>query len=71
MTKIISSDKLKYHPKNVAEFIDTGFSSPIAARFQITNRCRYRCIYCEKVISNSESKVTDKFIDRLKEYFFF
>lgn len=67
MTRFIASDKLKYHPKNVADFLENGFADPISAQFQITNRCRYRCIYCDKVLNEKESDVTDKFIDRLKE----
>jgi MoaA/NifB/PqqE/SkfB family radical SAM enzyme len=67
VTKFIASDKLKYHPRNVAEFLDTGFSSPISVQFQITNRCRFRCVYCDKVLNDEESTVTDKFISRLTE----
>ena len=67
MTNFISSDKLKYHPKQVSEFLDTGFSSPISAQFQITNRCMFRCVYCDKTLNNNESTIDDKFINRLKE----
>lgn len=65
MSKYIASDKLKFHPRNVAEFLETGFASPISVQFQITNRCRFRCIYCDKVLNDLESVVTDEFIARL------
>jgi MoaA/NifB/PqqE/SkfB family radical SAM enzyme len=67
MKTYISSDKLKYHPKNVAEFLETGFSSPISAQFQITNRCPFRCVYCDKVHDEKETVIDDRLIDRLKE----
>jgi molybdenum cofactor biosynthesis enzyme MoaA len=66
MTRFIASDKLKFHPKNVSEFLESGFSTPISAQFQITNRCRYRCLYCYKILNEKESEVTDRFIERLK-----
>jgi len=65
--RYIASDKLKFHPRNVAEFIETGFSSPISAQFQITNRCRFRCVYCDKILNEKESSVTDRMIERMKE----
>lgn len=67
MNQYISSDKLKYHPEHVAEYLKTGYSGPISAQFQITNVCPYRCVYCDKVLNDEESEVTDAFIDRLKE----
>jgi molybdenum cofactor biosynthesis enzyme MoaA len=65
MNKFIAPDKLKYHPRNVAQFLDEGFAMPISAQFRITDRCRFRCVYCDKPISNSDSHVDQRFIDRL------
>lgn len=62
----ITSDKLKHHPDRVAEYLKTGYSRPITAQFQITNVCPYRCVYCDKVLNDIESEVTDKFISTLK-----
>lgn len=65
MNKFIAPDKLKYHPRNVAQFLDEGFAMPISAQFRITDRCRFRCVYCDKPISNSDSHVSERFVERL------
>jgi len=63
--KYISSDKLKHHPDRLAEYLATGFSRPINAQLQITNRCPYRCVYCDKKLNNDESDINKKLIDRM------
>jgi molybdenum cofactor biosynthesis enzyme MoaA len=67
MKKYITSDKLKHHPERVYEWLQTGWSKPITAQFQITNVCPYRCVYCDKVLNDEHSHVSDLFINRLKE----
>lgn len=67
MRTFIAGDKLKYHPSNVAEYMEKGFSTPICVQFQITNKCPFFCIYCDKIINSDESEINDKFINRLNE----
>jgi len=60
------NDKLKYFPRRVADYLEGAFARPITAKIHITNRCQYKCFYCNKKNDRAEINVDDRLLNRLK-----
>ncbi len=62
------SNKLRFYPDRVADYINGKPANPITAQIQIIDKCCFKCFYCDKDIdSGTMISIDDQLINRLKE----
>jgi len=64
----IDNHKLMYHPKKVAQWIETGDSYPVHIEIGITARCNHKCVFCAlDFLEHKEDMDTQVMLKALKE----
>lgn len=64
----IDNHKLMYHPKKIAQWLETGDCYPVHIEIGITSRCNHRCLFCAlDFLEHKEDIDTQVMINALEE----